>query len=259
MPETYDLTRLALPEGCDVNRLVEKCPNVACVRFSDGEYLVREGEASDDIYLVLRGSYVVEHPSADADNQPAATLGLESIEVEDPAFIGEMAYFGQAPRTASVRSSGSTHTLQLKPAHLDVIIAEFPFFTRVLCRKFTERLREANQLLDKFQKRTVIAARQITKAPGEQVFKQGEPADTLYQLVDGVLVREKGGSEETVQRDRQMMGFVDPGPYFKESAYEATVKAKTQAMLVAIPASSKQAVVRNYPEILLRLYAHETG
>ena len=167
-------------------------------------------------------------------------------------FVGEKAYLGGGFRTASVRSSGKTYTLSLKPEYLDVIINEFPAFTSILCRQFTSRLTKANRLLKEANENLFMESKLIIKQPGEIVTKMGEKAETLYQLVDGVLVGEE--KKETNHPANTLLGFVDPGPFFRDGEYGTTVKAKTVVYLTAISKNSKLGVIRNFPELILKLY-----
>lgn len=257
MPTPFNLAELKVPPDSEYRALVERCPEAEPLRFSDGEYLIREGERGRDVFLVMRGSYVAERGESDEQGRPPATLGLDVCDLNAPSFVGEMAYFGEGCRSASVRSSGATLTLRLKPEHLDVIIAEFPLFTRVLCRKFTERLRESNDVLREGQRLYGMNASQVLLNPGDVLVAKGREADKLFQLVDGVLVRETGPDQETVTRDATVMGFVEPERYLLNQPYGATFRAKTPVIAVSVDRDSILAVVRNYPELILALYRKE--
>jgi CRP-like cAMP-binding protein len=251
MPTSFDVADLSIPQASEIHALIERLPNIETLQFQDGEYLIRQDEAITDTFIVVFGSYAVEHTSAGPEKRPLKTLAAVSSDVEFPSFVGEMAYLGGGFRTASVRSSGSTFALKLKEQHMDVIIAEFPSFTSILCRQFTARLREANKALEN----TSMETKMIMKTAGELVVRRGEKAKTLYQLVTGSLVRED--DVEVIYSDQEHFGFVDPGPFFRDGEYESTVKTETPCSLVAISKKSKLAVIRNFPELILKLYEEE--
>lgn len=248
MPTSYDVADLNIPQTSEIHALLKQLPDIEAVRFQDGEYLIRQGEAVADTFIVVSGNYVVEQSGAGRKKQPLGTLAIVMSDVDSPSFVGEMAYMGGGFRTASVRSSGSTCALKLKPKHMDVIIAKFPFFTSILCKQFTARLEEANKVL----KTLSVESTLVMKIAGELVIEKGEKAETLYQLVDGSLVRE--GNDEVIYPDQVHSGFIDPGPFFRDGEYGSTVKAETASSLVGISKDSKLAVIRNFPELILKLY-----
>jgi len=248
MPTPFDPMDLNLPQNSELHALIERLPDMEPLMFEDGEYLIRQNEAVTDTFIVVSGNYVVEHSSAGPERRPLKTLAVSSGDVDSPSFVGEMAYLGGGYRTASVRSSGTTYTLKIKGKHVDIIIAEFSSLTRILCIEFTARLKEANEVL----KDLSIESRIVAKPTGESVIQKGEKAETLYQLVSGSLIREV--DDEVIDSDREYFGFVDPGPFFRDGKYGSTVKTQTPCSLVAIPKEAKLAVIRNYPELVLRLY-----
>ena len=246
MPAAFEIAQLELADA-EVLQLLEICPDARPVRFDDGEYLFREGEKTTEIYLILCGAFVVEQKNGRMEQQVIAS---HCNEAGQSCFVGEMACFGPGRRTASVRSSGATFALELKPRHLDVIIERLPTFTRILCRQFTARLKEANDVLKKITDANALRVTQIDAAPGELVITQGEPADKLYQLVFGDLQWERDGRP---MQGAPLCDFIEPAAYFCGEPYGVTVRARSPACLVAIDKASKEAVVRNYPRLMLKL------
>ena len=251
----FDLAKLNIPPSSEIHKLLEKCPDIRMMLFEDGEFIVREKDLAMDTYIVLRGNYVVEQARADPKKESPDTLDIVMVDEGSIAFVGEMAYFGGGFRTASVRSSGRTYTLCLKPEYMDIIISEMPFFTSILCRQFTKRLMEANRLLRQWDERFSIKSKLVLKNPGETVLEKGERAETLYQLVEGILVREE--DNETISLDQTCDGFIDPGPFFLDGEYESTVKTKSMTCVVAIQKDSKLNVISNFPGLILKLYQRE--
>jgi len=260
MPKPFDIARLDLDPASEAVRLLSRCPGARCVRFDDGEFLLREGDPGEEVFLVLRGSYVVaQSVPEDAGAGPGEALAVTVVEPDRPSFVGEMAYLGGGRRSASVRSSMASFVLRLAPGHLDVIIREFPLLTRTLCQQFTTRLKETNALLKDLTERLRMDTVQVMAKPGQVLFRAGDRADTLYQLVHGALCRTQDGREGMLRPADTVLGFVEPAPYFAGGVHTATVAAHGPAMLVSISADSREAVVRNYPGLLLRLYSERAG
>jgi len=247
MPKPFDIAQLNVMET-EIPKLLEVCSDACLLRYDDGEYLFCEDDETTEVYAILRGAFVVEQKSGAAGLQAIAT---HHNEEDNPCFVGEMAYLGAGARTASVRSSGVTYALQLKPSHLEVIIEKFPNFTRILCQQFSARLKEANDELKEIVATNAVPVAQVDVKTGEAIVSQGETADKLYQLIWGDLQWEQDGQPVP---GRPVMDFIEPDSYFCDQPYPVTVRAKTAACLVAIEKTTKEAVVRNYPQLILKLF-----
>lgn len=253
MPDEFDLGALDIPDSSEIQELVDRCGDVGLLRFKDGEYLLREGEASQEIYVVLRGSYVVEMQRSIGEGERGDPLAVTFAEVDSPSFVGEMAYLGQSARTASVRCAGAVFTLCLKPEHLDIVIDEFPSLSRALCRQFSLRLREADEIIGSFREKQAMAARQVVLAAGETVLAAGQAASELFQLVDGVVLKDTGSSVSPVTVTNSSDDFLNARAYFQGGLNDSTFRARTPVILVVIGKGSMLAVLRNFPELAVRL------
>jgi hypothetical protein len=111
MPDLLDPAALDLASDPEVGPLLAACPDIEILRFRDGKLLVVEGEDSQDLYIVRRGGLVVEKAQPDGALRPLAHLECSE---EAPCIIGEMAYFGNQRRTATVRAVGACQALQLR-------------------------------------------------------------------------------------------------------------------------------------------------
>jgi CRP-like cAMP-binding protein len=249
MPEPFELDMLDLPEDSEIHRLLVRCEGIEALRFLDGDNLMVEGEDSRETYIVLRGSFVVEQ-GADGENAGSGTpLAIRSVTEEDPLFIGEMAYLGDNIRTATVRSSGAVFTLCLHPEHIDTIIEEFPFFTRVLSRQLTRRVRESGELIKSYQEKFDMNTAQVHKQAGDEIASPGDAVDCLYQLINGTLIKDSPQGMETITSGKYPLDMINAAEFFARTPYPGSIRAKTKALLVAIDKSSRMAVIRNYPQL----------
>ncbi len=250
MPEPCEIDQFAtLALDPEIEKFLRRFPDIPALRFHNDELMVREGDVDQDIYLVLTGSYIVEQTAGDHSVLRPSTLAMISSDPATPTFVGEMAYLGAFPRTASVRCVGAVVALRLRPAHLDTILESYPGLTRLLCRQFTVRLKETSEHLSRLEQLTTLNARHLVKKAGETVLARGEAARTLFQLVDGVLEIE--GWPDPITPGSLEGGFLALGEYLRGAPHTVTVKAKTTSMLVAIDESSRLAVVRSYPALAL--------
>ena len=253
MPEEFELDDLDLPEDSGIETLLERCPDIQKQLFRDGDFLVREGEGSQETYVVLQGSYIVEHEKKDSKKGRSEPLAVQFADEESISFVGEMAYLGSGKRTASVRCSGSVYTLVLKPEHIDIILDEFPFFGRVLSRRLAEHLRDADKRIKKYRADFEMSAQHTYKDKGDVVVKAGDPVDVLYQLVDGSVIKEGPDGEEVLGVTQSPSDFLNARAYFSGRSNDITIRAKTQCIFTTIAKESKSAVVRNFPDLVLSL------
>ena len=253
MPEPFDISELDLPAGAEVSALLAAHPDIVPERFGNEELLIRGGDSGEDIFLLLHGACLVEAPGAPEERRPGDAMAVLQAEPDAPVFVGEMAYLGKSPRSAGVRSVMATCALRLKPAHLDAVMDSYPGLTRILCRQFTQRLRETNEQLHVLRGRMALHPEQIIIGAGELVCAADAPAERLYQLADGMLLREFGGEEDTIKPAADTPCFIEARSYFTRGVYAATYRAKTTAILLAHPAESREALACNFPEMVLQL------
>jgi CRP-like cAMP-binding protein len=253
MPEPFDVAKLYLDPGSEIARLVARYSDIECLRYRDGEYLIREGEASQEVFIVLEGAFVVEQ--AVMGSRPAI-LACITCGLENPSIVGEMAFLGSFKRTASLRISGSTLALRLQPAHVEAIIQDFPSLTRAICRQFSNRLKEANEALRLLQGCFALQSSQRMASAGDVLFTAGEPATELFQLMMGCVELERNGVRVVVTPEELPQGFIEPLPFLRGSTQMATARVVDAAFLVAIGQASREAFVRCQPSLILELLGH---
>ncbi len=248
MPEPFDPVTLDLEAVCpEAARLLRVHPGVQPLRFREGERLIREGDTSREIFLVLKGSLVVEQGT------PPATLAWITCEAREPVVVGEMAYLGSFPRTAAVRSSGATYCLRLEPEHLDAILGDFPALTRIICRQFAERLRETNQALRELRDKLALRADRRLFQEGEVLFRIGESAHTLFQLGMGSLRLETVEGSREVGPEDLPEGYLELGPFLRGGTYGCTATVTSSAFCGVLEATDREAFVRRNPALVLGL------
>ena len=256
MPDPLDPATLDLASDPELGPLLAAHPDIAPLRYRDGELLVIEGEDSQDLFIVRKGSLVVEKALPDGTLRPLAQL---ECRPEAPVIIGEMAYFGAVHRTATVRAVGSCQTLHLKPAHLDAIMAGFPGLTRILCRQFTARLKEANEELRDLRARFDLSAQRRMAQAGEVLFLAGEPADILFQLAMGSARIGEGEATAVLRAEDLPDGFLGLEAFLRGTTHRATATAEEPCFLAVIGADRREAFLRSHPALVLKLLGSRSG
>lgn len=254
MPAPFDIATLELEPESEALRLLERFPDCQCIKFRDQEYLIRQEEETEDIFLVLKGALVVEQLAMGASlDLPATQLATMLCSPENLAFFGEMAYLGSQSRSASVKSAGASFCLKLRPEHIDAIIQHFPGLTRTICRQFSQRLKEADGLLTKWQARFNLHAQSRIFMPDEPVIQEGQAANALYQLVTGRVRLTGKGEGRSVGPEELPKGFLNHVPFLQNTLQDIGAVALEPAFIVTIQRRHIEAFIRTHPDLVLGL------
>jgi len=130
--EVSALQRTPMFQGVDPSRLRLLAFMGEDRTFRDGEFVVRQGETSDNAYLILdgRADVVVEF-----EDTSSVVAQLKESEV-----FGEIAMLCETPRTASVRASGEMRTLMFEREGMLRLLREFPEMAVEMSRSLAQRL-----------------------------------------------------------------------------------------------------------------------
>jgi len=109
-----------------------------------GQVLVREGEAGEEMFVVLRGSMVISKAVTGRVEQVLARMGPGD-------FFGEMSLFDRSPRSATVQADSDATLLVLDREALRRLTELSPraaaAFFYALVQVFIERLRASGDLV----------------------------------------------------------------------------------------------------------------
>lgn len=103
--------------------------------FARGELLIREGEASDDVYILLAGE--LKAFTRDANGREFVYNIMTPGE-----FFGELSLDGR-PRSASVQATHSSICVVVAQAEVQAFLGEYPEFAKALVMKLIARVRTA--------------------------------------------------------------------------------------------------------------------
>ncbi len=120
------------------------CGRAATRALAPGEWLMREGEQGDSLYVVLEGQLEILKQAGDRD---------VALAVRGPGdFLGEMALLEQAPRSASVRAVEAGRVLTIGRDAFQQLLGANPSMALVLLRTVHARLKSTEALLGQTQK-----------------------------------------------------------------------------------------------------------
>lgn len=108
-------------------------------RYADGDVIVREGEATREMYIIQRGRVEV-----------TKALGGKSVvlaTLERGDFFGEMSLLESQPRAATVRAKGDAELVVIEPGGLLLKIRRDPTFAFEMLQHMSHRIRDLDEQL----------------------------------------------------------------------------------------------------------------
>jgi small-conductance mechanosensitive channel/CRP-like cAMP-binding protein len=108
--------------------------------YAAGEQVIRQGEAGDSLFVIMRGRVEVTAREGDAPAVKLAVLGPGD-------YFGEMSLMTGAPRVATITTLEETRLLEVGKGSFRAIVAEDPELVEKLGRFLRQRLSERTQAI----------------------------------------------------------------------------------------------------------------
>ncbi len=96
-------------------------------------------------------------------------------------------------------------------------------------------------------------AREALIAPGEELFRERDPAETLYCVVRGEIEVRAGSGRTEIVGPLQALGLVD---LLSGRLHSGTAVAKTQSLVLAIQADDFFDLLSNNIDVVKSLFRH---
>ena len=109
--------------------------------FPDGELIAEQGEAGDELFVIVSGEILV---SASSDGGPEVELARRKTG----EYVGEMSIINRAPRVASLTAIGDVRVLIIDQKSFEELMRERPEVSLGIIRMLSERIKEANLQLE---------------------------------------------------------------------------------------------------------------
>lgn len=109
------------------------------LEFSDGEVIFRDGEMSQEMYIIQQGKVEITKTT------PKGELTLATLERGD--FLGEMSLLENLPRSANAIAKGKTKLLCLQGGGFLLKIRRDPTFAFEMMHALSRRIRLTNDRL----------------------------------------------------------------------------------------------------------------
>lgn len=106
------------------------------IKLKKGDYLIREGEASTEMYYVQAGTLSIFKRRGSKESQIGTIYSGE--------VVGEMSFLDKQPRSASVLANSDCELVEIEGNHFDNVVKSVPKWYSALLNTLLDRLRKAN-------------------------------------------------------------------------------------------------------------------
>lgn len=222
-------------------------------RYQDEEVIVAEGDSARELYVLEEGSVRVER--ADPASGTGRYLAMVTAEPGRMQAFGEMAYFLDGSRTATVRSIGGSIVLKVESRSIPLLFHRCPELVRELFAGLVDKLRQTTAELRGLQDLFALRAEQRFVTPETSLLHDvGETPAWLHRVVSGqVTLEDPEGDTVVVRPSGPTDGFVDPGPFLAGRPATRRARAVPGSILISVPRASALAAVRSFPETIVGL------
>ena len=182
------------------NELKIICKSVKERNIASGEEFISQDTKGNCFYVVATGQVLVFRKEEDGEEIPLATI-------DEGECIGEMGYFSNGTRTASVRALEDTYLLQIDYSDLEKAFDRAPSLAKNVLSIVTQRLRSVNL---RFQE-TVRKTRAVeTSLRGLQTFLDMSEILALRLDIEGLIDRVVRSASGVLNAERASLFLVDP-------------------------------------------------
>ena len=136
--EARQLSRVPLFSKLDTSKLKLVAFTSEQLTLGDADYLFNHSDPSDSVYLILDGTLEVLVEHDDGSVEAMVQLGKNKL-------IGEMGVIANAPRSASIRSAGTSKVLRIEADTFMDLLSENPSMSLHVMRELTEKLHISHQ------------------------------------------------------------------------------------------------------------------
>jgi CRP/FNR family cyclic AMP-dependent transcriptional regulator len=141
------LSQVAILQALPVAGLARLAEQGRPRRFPPGSPLMRQGEVSESLHIILHGSVRVERA------HPQLLRPVVLAELGPGDIVGEMGVLDQEPRSATVTALNSVETFELDAPTLAQVLLDHPAAAAALLHVLSRRLRNADELLERMARR----------------------------------------------------------------------------------------------------------
>lgn len=230
------LSREALLDLCDAADLVEYIP---------GAMLMMRNEPAYALYALIDGTVRV------------TVRGTPEIFLGEGDIVGEGCLLEEGERQADVRAETAVMALRIEKQKLDEVTARHSVIGdalfQLLARRLVTNLMHASPVFTSFDPRVRLELAQMFEIrraePGTVISERGKRSDGLYIVLAGHVTATGDAGETRIARGSTF----GHGSLMGAAPAQVTIEAKTEAVLLRLPAAKFSSLAASYPPVLALL------
>jgi CRP/FNR family cyclic AMP-dependent transcriptional regulator len=145
--------------------------------YSPGQFLFREGEPSNSMYLVKKGTLAIRKSKSGGFVELARVYANE--------VVGELSFFDRQPRSASAVAVTEVEVMEISFDSLDKIYKAVPDYLKTIMASVAERLRKADETIRRLQKNVIEGEDVAPPATDEMSATDALAASNGIDLTEG--------------------------------------------------------------------------
>ncbi len=220
--------------------------------FKKNDTIITEGEKGDSIFVILEGNVKIYITTELGKVEEVAILTQGN-------FFGEMGFFGNGIRRASVDALDDTKLLEIPKSTIQKLIEIDPKTQEILFKYYQERILDLilatsplfSGLDSKIRKELISKFKLVKFKKGELIIKEGEYSDSMYLIKSGEV-------EVFIEKDgkKKLLATLTEGEFFGEIAVltgqkrTANVIAKTDVELLELTKKDIDEIIQVHPVVL---------
>jgi CRP-like cAMP-binding protein len=219
---------------------------LALVPLEQGEFLFREGDPSDALYVLVEGEVALE-----ADGPPR----VEMARLGPGSFLGEVALLTDQPRAVTVTALVPSELLRIDRVTLSRVLGNSGDLLRPILRfvrdRIVDRWMRTSPLFRPFDdaQRAQLASRFnfLEIDAGTTLLGAGQRPDGLYIILGGQFVVIRGGLPVATLGPGDLIGET---ALLSGGAFRSDVVAKGKSLALCLPAAVFREVIMTHPHVL---------
>ncbi|KAF0697027.1 Aste57867_12255 [Aphanomyces stellatus] len=204
---TMQLSRVQFLQNVDLlqrlsnNQLQKVAAALKLEQFSDGSYIIKQGEEGHTFYIVVEGT-VLCTTSATHDGKEKPLMSLTKGQ-----YFGEMALMLNEPRQANCIAKGTVSCYVLGRQDFTNLLGPLrSLLDRQMRIRVLRSVPLLNYLTDDELDILAHALRVVSYEDKQPILRQGDNGDTFYIISDGRVRVHKGGVEIMTLRSGEFFG-----------------------------------------------------
>ena len=256
------LKKVPLFDGLDDATLSNLFTAGETFRYTPNEYVIRQGEYGDCLFVVLNGRINIQAYQSNGLLKNLVTLGPGD-------YFGEMAMLGLGERTASALSTTQSELLQIRQVPFNKATKKFKqvkkrledVFKRRTTESFIRNCHHFRGLSEPLIKKLIALSEVKSYKKNDVVIKEGDEANKLYVIIQGFARVSR--SIEGQRRD-EVLAYLSESDFFGDQElvaaipeYQTTVVAVEPLQSIIIPRSAVWDINQSYPQLFQEFRRYE--